>query len=221
MAAGADYLGLIFVAGSARAVAAAEARKIARAMRGRAKLVGVFQNSSADHMLAAANDFELDLFQCHGDEQPDLVRILQIPVIKAITIDVAFTWEKVEPWCGVSKYVLFDRPKSDTTPGWLPYALDIVDRAPRHVPPFFFAGGLTPENISTVLERLQKQWQAPDLVGLGERGSGQDDMKECRTAKLIGVDVASGLESAPGIKDYSRMQSFCKQVKQEEQSCLH
>jgi phosphoribosylanthranilate isomerase len=80
------------------------------------------------------------------------------------------------------KHFLFDRPKRAERDGWLENAMSRLERIQENckLPPFFFAGGLNSLNVGEVIERLHP----------------------------FGIDVASGIEVSPGIKDKRMMAEF-------------
>src|SRR5437868_7730406 len=81
---GADFLGMIFVAGSPRCIDVERAREIANAVRGRAKLVGVFRDAPTENVREIAEQVGLDFVQLHGSESDDDIVTIGVPVIKAI-----------------------------------------------------------------------------------------------------------------------------------------
>jgi phosphoribosylanthranilate isomerase len=92
-------------------------------------------------------------------------------------------------WPPRVRYLLFDKPKGLDNPDWFESSLRWLEAHPHH-PPAFFAGGLTADNVAPVIQRLT----------------------------LAGVDVASGVESAPGVKDSGKLMAFCKAVRQAAQA---
>src|SRR5436853_824187 len=81
---GADFLGMIFVADSPRCIDVERAREIANAVRGRAKLVGVFRDAPTENVREIAEQVGLDFVQLHGSESDDDIVTIGVPVIKAI-----------------------------------------------------------------------------------------------------------------------------------------
>lgn len=205
MAAGADYLGLIFVEASPRKVDYNTARAIAQALRGKIKLVGVFKDSSSAEIAGTFTEVGLDLVQYHGCESPEQIVSLSLPAIKAITIDEHFKWATVQSYKNSVEFILLDRPKQDSSPDWFDRALAIAKAAPNDIPPYFFAGGLTPDNVQNVIRSLTtttsttSDYVSPGTVGI-------------KRSPFYGVDVASGIEREPGIKDPVKLERFCKGV---------
>jgi phosphoribosylanthranilate isomerase len=201
MEAEADYLGLIFVSASPRSVSEAEAQAIVDAARRQdrpVKLVGVFQNALPAEMGRIIGTLGLDFAQLHGDESLKICEALSVPVIKALTIQPGMLPEAVirllecyAPSTGSNiRSVLLDTPKTAgaTAHAWVRVAdllLHESVQARLQTMPYFLAGGLAPETVGQVVERF-----SPD-----------------------GVDVASGVESAPGRKDHDKLRAFCRAVR--------
>jgi len=195
---GADFLGLIFVSSSPRHVTPEAAKEISelRRVHPTKKIVGVFKDATLDEIESAADLCDFDLVQCHGKETPEFCRAVSKPVIKVIEIEGAhsparanFLREVMAQYGSSVECFLFDRPKSmkdDDT--WLEGAVATLeeigfDSRPDSVAPYFFAGGLDSESIKSVISRL----------------------------KPFAVDVASGVESAPGRKDLNKLRAFLEQ----------
>ncbi|HEY9776454.1 MAG TPA: phosphoribosylanthranilate isomerase [Planktothrix sp.] len=201
---GASYVGLIFVPSSKRAVTLAVASEIVAAVRAlkRGEVVAVFQNADFERMRDVVTAIQPDFVQCHGSESPqychNILSHLGCAVIKAIEVDPyrkdesERLEEAIATYSQSCRMLLFDRPKSaPSDQPWLERTLDILpeilgDTSGENIETmYFFAGGLTAENVDRVLSRLTP----------------------------FGVDVASGVESAPGCKDKAKMEEFIKAVK--------
>ncbi len=214
-AAGATYLGLIFVESSPRKVDHKTAQAIAQALRGKAKLVGVFKDSSSAEIAKTFTEVGLDLVQYHGCESPEQIVRLSFPAIKALTIDQQFNWDNARRYQDSVELLLLDRPKQDSSPGWLDEALSITRTAPADIPPFFFAGGLTPDNVQSVVKILI------DTTGGATSKHDLTGVASTRISSFYGVDVASGIEREPGIKDPVKLERFCKLVREDTEKCVH
>lgn len=186
VAAGADFLGLNFWAGSKRHLALAGAPAVAAAARaaGVVQLVGVFVNATLDEIAAAATASDLDLIQLHGDEPPALVGQITartgLPVWKALAVRSPDDLAALARWPVAA--LLLDAPSagrggSGHTFDWS-LARAAVDALPAR--PIVLAGGLTPANVAAAVAAVAP-WA---------------------------VDVASGVESAPGEKDPARVTAF-------------
>ena len=184
-------MGVVFAERSPRRLEPAAAREIADAVKGKATIVVVFQDNRAGFILKTFETANLDVVQYHGRESPEILRDLGLPAIKAVEITADFDWDLPRRYQGVAQQVLLDRPKGLTDPAWLPQAVEIVGRAPDDVLPIFFAGGLSAANVGEVV----------------------------RAAKPYGVDVASGVEREPGIKNEAEVERFCQAVREAAAVC--
>ncbi len=190
VAAGADLLGLIFAPSSVRRVEVETACTIAAAVRGRAETVAVFQDAPADAINAVATHIGCDFVQLHGQEPPALAAMVIRPVIRAVVVTAATAETEVMLWAQTKNvaHLLFDRPKAQPEAGWearLGRLWRAVTSGTDRFPASFVAGALSAGNVLEVIRR----WRP------------------------YGVDVASGVESAPGRKDARRMQAFCQAVR--------
>jgi phosphoribosylanthranilate isomerase len=195
--AGADYLGFNFYPKSVRFIeksACAEITSVLKREHSHIKLVGVFVNSSVDEVKDILETCSLDLAQLHGDETSEMVASFNGKAFKAIRLSSS---ESFAP----SVFVRESVTESVDSPAML------IDAAVKGVYggsgvtadwtaaaelakkyPLLLAGGLTPENVADAVRQV-KPW---------------------------GVDVASGVESAPGEKDAAKMSAFVKAVKRLE-----
>ncbi|HEU4476727.1 MAG TPA: phosphoribosylanthranilate isomerase [Methyloceanibacter sp.] len=187
---GADYVGLVFFAKSPRHLGFAQARDLALAARGKIGMVAVLVDPDDALVERVAETVLPDLIQLHGNETPERVAAIKartsLPVLKAVGIAEATDVTKAGPFAGSADYVLFDA-KADpgaALPGGNGVAFDW--RALRsYSAPFALSGGLTPDNVA----------EAVRLTG------------------AVLVDVSSGVESAPGVKDIELVRSFIRAAK--------
>jgi phosphoribosylanthranilate isomerase len=187
LAAGVDMVGFVFFARSPRHLALAEARTLSRHVRGRAAIVALTVDAPdavlADIIEAAGPD----LLQLHGSEPParvaEIRRRLGRPVMKAIGIAGPADLAGIPAYDAVVDRLLFDAkaPKDARHPGGNGLAFDwrlLAGLDARK--PAMLSGGLDPSNVA-------------DAIGI---------------TGITGVDVSSGVESAPGIKDPERIAAF-------------
>ena len=190
---GADAIGLNFYKSSSRYVSPEAASGLSEIADQRVLRVGVFVNASPAEVDAVLAECQLDCIQLHGDETPAWIAQSQsIPSLQSIFFIKAVTWrDNVEDRETALAWSRFQNPR---LLGLLVDAFDPNQRGgtgktarwdllfPRpeqlRNAPLLLAGGLTPENISRAIE----------------------------TARPDGVDIASGIESAPGVKDHAKMQ---------------
>jgi len=185
--AGANYAGFVFFAKSPRHLSVDAARALAVAAPvGLAKVALVVDPDDAtlDAILAQV---PIDMLQLHGAEPPERVAALRarhgLPVMKAVGIADAADLPKLARYEAVSDQLLVDaKPAPDAAlPGGNGLSFDWRLIAGRDwTKPWMLAGGLTPDNVA----------QAVRLTGAQQ------------------VDVSSGVEAAPGIKDATRIAAF-------------
>jgi phosphoribosylanthranilate isomerase len=181
--AGADSVGVNFVPSSVRRVDAGTAGAIARAVGPRALVVAVVAGMTVDAMRALREATGVGCLQLHGDESGEDVAALLPHAYKAVRVATRDDAERAGAMPG--DYVLVDA-KVDGALGGTGHAFDwslVVDLAARRR--LVLAGGLTPENVTRAVETV-RPW--------------------C-------VDVASGVESSPGVKDPAKVRAFVEAVR--------
>jgi phosphoribosylanthranilate isomerase len=195
IAEGAAFLGFIHFSRSPRHIELTAMSELMLSLRtggATQKLVSVVVDPD-DAMIATLRDHvKPDLIQLHGKETPDrLVAIRQamgVPVIKALSISEAADLTAAQAFDSVADYLLFDAkpPKDAALPGGLGLSFDwTLLRGYNGEKPWFLAGGLTPDNVA----------EAVTISGTKY------------------VDVSSGVESAPGVKDADLISGFLRTVK--------
>lgn len=186
--AGAVYGGFVFFPKSPRNISVPEARALAvEAPVGLAK-VALLVNPDDALLDSVTAEVPLDMIQLHGKESPDRVAEVRartgLPVMKAIGISGPEDLAAIDLYSQVADQLLIDAkaPKGADLPGGNGLAFDWRLLAGRKywTRPWMLAGGLTPDNVA----------EAVRLTGARQ------------------VDVSSGVESAPGIKDVDRIASF-------------
>ena len=200
--AGADLLGFILYERSPRYVSPASVRGIVRGLRVRwaeqpasqqtlPKLVGVFVNEPADSVARIMQYAGLDYAQLHGDETPDALRALAGCSYKAIRPQAqADDWEQ---WLQFAALGLQPGPSllvdafSSAAYGGTGHLADwsLAAAMAQRIPDMLLAGGLTPDNVTSALEAV-RPW---------------------------GVDVSSGVEASPGVKDHAAVAAFIANVR--------
>lgn len=185
---GAAFVGLVFYPRSPRYVAPRDAGALAAA-KGDAKAVAVTVDLPDMQLAAILDSVAIDVLQLHGGESPDRVaeirRRFGVPVMKAVAIGEAADLERAHEHAEVADRLLFDAKPAEGDPSALPggnaRAFDWQLLAGEHWPvPWLLSGGLTAGNVGEAV----------------------------RTARAPGVDVSSGVESAPGVKNPARIAAF-------------
>ena len=182
---GVDAIGVNFWSGSPRHVASNEAEWLA-ALNGRILRVGVFVNAPAELPISLVREGLLDLVQLHGDETPADAAALReagIPFIKAIGVKTHADLERVEDF-GASA-ILLDAHAPGVYGGTgetfdWNTALDFKSKHPQL--PLILAGGIKAENAASAVEMLRPS----------------------------ALDVASGAESSPGVKDFDKVRAILR-----------
>jgi phosphoribosylanthranilate isomerase len=176
--AGADFLGMIFVRESPRCIDVEQASEIVNAVRGKAKVVGVFRDAPAENVREIAEQAGLDFVQLHGGESDDDIVAIGVPAIKSLNIvDGTLPDTVSHPH---AEWMLFD--SGGGTGRRFDWSLLTSYERTK---PFLLAGGITPENVAAAISFVR-----PDAI-----------------------DVASGVESSPGIKDHWKIARLIERVR--------
>ena len=192
--AGADAIGLVFWPESPRAVTPEGARAIGEALPPFVVRVGVFVDATRDEMTRVADAAGLDMLQLHGDEPPEAFAGLPRRALKAVRVGDDFAPDDALCYAGKAAGVLVDTrlPGGTPLPGGtgVPFDWTLVKGLAEQVRFLVLAGGLAPENVAAAI----------------------------RAVRPHGVDVSSGVESAPGRKDPKRVKAFLDAVRTTETS---
>lgn len=202
--AGADAVGVI-LAPSPRQVSIEQAEEILADVPPFVARVGVFVDASEEYVAEAVERLGLAAAQFHGDESPEHCATAPAPVVKAFRvaagrindeesgtnhgqnaqIGAKFDGDYVEPYQALVAAVLLDTYDPHLHGGTgKTLAWDTITELPGWAP-FILAGGLTPENVGEAIAAVRP----------------------------FAVDVSSGVESAPGIKDHDAIERFCAAVR--------
>jgi phosphoribosylanthranilate isomerase len=186
---GADYLGFNFFPKSPRYVTHASAAALISAVPDHVQNVGLVVNPDDEALEVLLATVPLDILQLHGSETPERVAEIKarfgLPVMKALGIGGPEDLDSIETMSAVADYLLVDTkpPKGADRPGGNAVSFDWSLIAGRSWSvPWLLAGGLTADNVSQAIR---------------DTGATQ-------------VDVSSGVESAPGIKDAAKVDAFIK-----------
>jgi len=189
---GADFVGAVVFPKSPRHIAPEDAGALFERARGRAKIVAVTVDADDALLEEIARTLRPDFIQLHGSETParaEQVRALTgAGVIKALPIRHGDDFAAADEWDYHADHLMFDArpPEGSVLPGGVGHSFDwtlLADRAFRHS--WFLAGGLTPGNV----------------------------VEAVRISGAPMVDVSSGVESAPGVKDPGRIAAFIQAVR--------
>jgi phosphoribosylanthranilate isomerase len=186
VALGAWAIGLNHWEGTPRRVDPTAAAEIGTAIKRRCEVAGVFVNPSLDEVAAAVENAQLTMVQLHGEEGPsfcaEVARRTGAKVIKALRVRSSADVQAAETYR--VGYHLLDAHRTGV-PGGTGESFDWELLAERRSKiPLILAGGLTPGNVA-------------EAIGI---------------AHPYAIDVASGVESAPGVKDPALLEALFKAV---------
>jgi phosphoribosylanthranilate isomerase len=186
--AGATHIGLVHFPKSPRHISLEAAAAMRKHAAGKVKTVLLLVNPGPALIDQALEIVKPDIIQFHGAETPEMLKLLRqnsdVGIWKALGVKDAEALANSAPYIGAVNLLLFDAP-AQALPGGTGSSFDWSLLAEHeHQIPWGLAGGLTPENVA----------QAIRVTG----------------APL--VDVSSGVESAPGVKDVAKIAAFCQAV---------
>ncbi len=182
--AGAHAAGFVFCAKSPRNVSIATARELASALPPFVTAVGLFVNPAASEVENILTEVPLNLLQFHGEETPDFCGSFGVPFIKAARVRAGLDLIQYAHRYAAARGLLLDA-FVDGTHGGTGAAFD-WSLIPSELPlPVILSGGLNPANVGDAIRRVSP-WA---------------------------VDVSSGVEASPGIKDPQKIAAFIKEVR--------
>ena len=187
LAGGATHIGFIFFPKSPRNLEPEEAGRLRQAARGKAAAVAVTVDAYDAFLDRIVEAMQPDMLQLHGKETPERVAEVKaryaLPVMKAFSVSAVADLEKIGPYLGIADRFLFDAkpPKGSELPGGNGVSFDweILNALPAQTD-YLLSGGLNAENVGDAI----------------------------RLANPPGLDISSGVESAPGVKDTALIETF-------------
>jgi len=185
--AGADMVGFMFFPASPRHLSLGAARVLGARVGGRAKKVAISVDADDATLENCIEALRPDLLQLHGKETIARIRDIKakfgLPVMKVISVEASADLAPIAGYAAVADRILFDAraPKDATRPGGLgtPFDWRLLENLKLAVP-FMVSGGINAANLAEAL----------------------------RVTRAPGVDVSSGVESAPGVKDIAKIRAF-------------
>ncbi|WP_315767631.1 MULTISPECIES: phosphoribosylanthranilate isomerase [unclassified Bradyrhizobium] len=194
--AGADMVGFVFFPPSPRHVGLTAARELGRDVRGRALKVALTVDADDAMIENIVETLRPDLLQLHGRESIARVRDLKqrfgLPIMKAIPVATDADLAPLASYADVCDRILFDAraPKEATRPGGLGATFDWrLLQGVKLDCPFMVSGGLSADNVAEAV----------------------------RITRAGGVDVSSGVERAPGVKDCDMIRDFIRAARAAEE----
>ena len=186
---GAHALGFVFWPNSPRFIDPYRARAIVSALPSFVTPVGVFVNQPFEHLNGVATLVGLGAIQLHGDECPSYAAAMTRPVIKTIAIGPAGEVDAVDAW--PLRVTLLLDVHDPVRRGGTGRTIDWASAASvASARRVVLAGGLTPDNVGEAIARVRP----------------------------FGIDVSSGVESSPGIKDHGRLKALFEAVSAQRES---
>lgn len=191
----ADFLGFIHFAKSPRHLSLNAMKNLIRTIRGvnaNIPCVSVVVNAENDVLETLRDEVKPDLIQLHGKETParvaEIAALTNLPLIKAVSVSEKADLAAAQAYAPHVRYMMFDAkpPKEAALPGGLGLSFDwTIMQGYSGAKPWFLAGGLSVDNVA----------EAVKLSG----------------APML--DISSGVESAPGIKDTGLISGFLRAAK--------
>ncbi len=193
---GADMVGFVFFPPSPRHIGLETARDLGRHARGRAIKVALTVDADDATLGNIVETLQPDLMQLHGKETPARVRDIKakfgLPVMKVLAVETPADLAALPGYTAVADRILFDAraPKGATRPGGLGAVFDWHVLAKLELElPYMVSGGLTADNVAEAV----------------------------RVTRAGGVDVSSGVERTPGIKDPEMIREFIRAARATEE----
>ncbi|MBB4237176.1 phosphoribosylanthranilate isomerase [Rhizobium esperanzae] len=190
---GATHIGFIFFEKSPRYIEPDLAGKLAEPARGKAKIVAVVVDPTNDELDEIVSLLKPDILQLHGNESPEHVLTIKalygLPVMKVFSVRTADDLKRVEAYIGIADRFLFDAkaPKGSELPGGNGISFDwsLLSWLDGSID-YMLSGGLNKDNVADALAKT----------------------------KARGIDVSSGVETAPGVKSVAMIDEFFDAVEE-------
>ncbi len=182
-----DYLGFIFYPKSPRFVG--NHFVLPANLKPEIIRVGVFVNETSSVILDKAKAYQLNYIQLHGNETPDQCEALGqlgLGIIKVFSVGDDFDFEITKPYKKVVDYFLFDTKGKYHGGNATTFNWDLLKQYDQEIP-FLLSGGLSPENINEALE--------------------------LKSMNIHALDVNSGVEENPGMKDITKVKQLQNKIK--------
>ena len=186
-----DYMGFIFYGKSKRFVTSFPKVEIPSSI----KKVGVFVNESIDAIIEIVEKNKLDAVQLHGNETPEYCNQLRhselvseshpMEIFKAFSVDDNFDFSKTDAYQKVCDYLLFDTKGKDYGGNGVKFNWQVLDNYKGELP-YMLSGGITKDDSQAIVSFLRRQ----------------------ESNKCIGVDINSGFEIEPALKNIANIKEF-------------
>lgn len=186
---GADMVGFVFFPPSPRHIGVELARALGARVNGRATKVALSVDASNETLATIIEALKPDMLQLHGKETPERVAVIRsrfgLPVMKALPVAERADLSPIRQYAAVADRIIFDAraPETATRPGGLgkPFDWTLLKGLDLKIP-YMLSGGLDAGNVAEAL----------------------------RITRAPGVDVSSGVERVPGVKDVNKIRTFIR-----------
>ena len=181
-----DWLGFIFYPQSKRFIGETPEPGLFKTEKPK---VGVFVDENAFEIMALAKNFGFSMVQLHGKENPQTCRMLKIQglkIIKVFNVNENFDFETTQSYEKVADFFLFDTKTPFHGGSGQKFDWKLLDKYTGHIP-FLLSGGIGPDDAEEILK--------------------------INHPKLTGIDVNSGFEDQPGVKNIEKLEKFIAQIK--------
>lgn len=201
-----DIIGLIFVPDTPRYVAPVSTLAgiipdlpafNTNDMKGKVRLAGVFIDGMPQNIVTAVYNYNLDIVQLHGHETPTMIENLKrtlvpdivknIKIVKTINVSSADDLKKCEKYEGIVDYFLFDSKSAAGGGSGHKFEWKTLENYSGKTP-FLLSGGIKPDDTEAICA-----FQHPMFAG---------------------IDLNSGFETKPGVKDVDKLRTFVEQIRQ-------
>lgn len=183
---GIDFLGYIFYRHSKRFIGETPENGLFQTEKSK---VGVFVDENAFEILGLAKNLGFEWVQLHGKENPKTCQMLKrqgLKIIKVFNIDEKFNFRTTTPFEKVIDFFLFDTKTKQHGGSGKKFDWSLLNKYEGHTP-FFISGGIGPDDVESI--------------------------KKIDHPKLTGVDLNSGFEDEPGLKNIEKLERFIKEIK--------
>jgi len=180
--AGIRMMGFIFYDKSKRYIDLEKRKELFEAIPSDVKKVGVFVNEEEEFVLKTIKDFNLDYVQLHGEEDPAYCDSIKphTKVIKAFSIDEEFDFTSLDIFQNCD-YLLFDAKGKERGGNGIKYDWQLLENYNMETP-FLLSGGIGPDDVDKILA--------------------------FEHSKFVGIDINSGFEIEPGLKNIEKIRTF-------------
>ncbi|MFT4660653.1 MAG: phosphoribosylanthranilate isomerase [Patiriisocius sp.] len=185
-----DMMGFVFYNKSSRYILPELALRIVDDIQSSIEKTGVFVNESIDSLIYIQKSLHLDVIQLHGDESPsycgELKEKCSARIMKVFRVNEGFTFDNVDHYSSVVDCFLFDTYTSKYGGSGKKFNWNIMEQYKLNVP-FYLSGGINIEDTQ--------------------------ELKKLKLSVLQGIDVNSGFELSPALKDISVLEKFIKEIR--------